>query len=65
MDGQAQPGCCAPRSPSHAYENWPSCPPFFMRDAEAIAPLSITGVLWYQGEQNSPPAFSTADSFRR
>ena len=37
-----------------AYENWPVMPSVLYEGMLApIAPLSITGALWYQGEQNS------------
>ena len=37
-----------------AYENWPVMPAVLYEGMLApIAPLSITGALWYQGEQNS------------
>ena len=37
-----------------AYENWPVMPGVLYQGMLApIAPLSITGALWYQGEQNS------------
>ncbi len=36
------------------FENWPVMPSVLYRGMlEPIAPLSITGALWYQGEQNS------------
>ena len=36
------------------YENWPVMPSVLYEGMlEPIAPLSITGALWYQGEQNS------------
>lgn len=36
------------------YENWPVMPTVLYRGMLApIAPLSITGAIWYQGEQNS------------
>jgi sialate O-acetylesterase len=36
------------------YENWPVIPTVLYEGMlEPIAPLSIAGVLWYQGEQNS------------
>ena len=36
------------------YENWPVMPSVLYEGMLApVAPLSITGVLWYQGEQNS------------
>jgi len=41
-----------------AYENWPVIPSVLYEGMLApIAPLSITGVIWYQGEQNSPRAY--------
>lgn len=40
------------------YENWPVMPSVLYEGMLApIAPLSITGVLWYQGEQNSERGF--------
>ncbi len=40
------------------YENWPVIPSVLYEGMLApIAPLSITGVLWYQGEQNSERGF--------
>jgi sialate O-acetylesterase len=40
------------------YENWPVMPTVLYRGMlEPIAPLSIAGILWYQGEQNSPRGF--------
>ena len=37
-----------------AYENWPVMPTVLYEGMlEPIAPLTIAGVLWYQGEQNS------------
>jgi sialate O-acetylesterase len=36
------------------YENWPIMPTVLYNGMlQPIAPLSITGILWYQGEQNS------------
>ncbi|HEV2233322.1 MAG TPA: sialate O-acetylesterase [Terriglobia bacterium] len=36
------------------YENWPVMPTVLYQGMlEPIAPLSITGAIWYQGEQNS------------
>jgi len=36
------------------YENWPVIPTVLYQGMLApVAPLSITGVIWYQGEQNS------------
>jgi sialate O-acetylesterase len=41
-----------------AYENWPVMPDVLYEGMlKPIAPLSITGTLWYQGEQNSPRGF--------
>lgn len=41
-----------------AYENWPVMPSVLYDGMLApVAPLSITGVLWYQGEQNSERGF--------
>lgn len=40
------------------FENWPVIPSVLYEGMLApIAPLSITGVLWYQGEQNSDRGF--------
>ena len=40
------------------YENWPVMPTVLYEGMLApVAPLSITGVLWYQGEQNSPRGY--------
>jgi sialate O-acetylesterase len=37
-----------------AYENWPVIPTVLYEGMlKPVAPLSITGALWYQGEQNS------------
>ena len=41
-----------------AYENWPVMPAVLYDGMLApIAPLAITGALWYQGEQNSPRGY--------
>jgi sialate O-acetylesterase len=41
-----------------AYQNWPVMPTVLYEGMLApIAPLSITGVLWYQGEENSPRGY--------
>ena len=41
-----------------AFENWPVMPSVLYRGMlEPIAPLAITGALWYQGEQNSERAY--------
>ncbi|UWZ84152.1 sialate O-acetylesterase [Occallatibacter riparius] len=40
------------------YENWPVMPSVLYEGMLApIAPMSITGAIWYQGEQNSPRGF--------
>jgi len=40
------------------YENWPVMPTVLYEGMlRPLAPLSITGALWYQGEQNSPRGF--------
>ncbi len=49
-------------SPPHpmpiGFENWPVIPSVLYQGMLApIAPLSITGALWYQGEQNSDRGF--------
>lgn len=41
-----------------AYENWPIIPTVLYEGMLApVAPLSISGALWYQGEQNSPRGY--------
>jgi sialate O-acetylesterase len=41
-----------------AYENWPVMPTVLYEGMLApVAPLSLTGVIWYQGEQNSPRGY--------
>jgi sialate O-acetylesterase len=41
-----------------SYENWPIIPSVLYEGMlKPIAPLSITGALWYQGEQNSPRGY--------
>ena len=41
-----------------AYENWPVMPSVLYEGMlEPIAPLAITGAIWYQGEQNSPRGY--------
>lgn len=41
-----------------AYENWPVMPDVLYEGMlEPIAPLAITGAIWYQGEQNSPRGY--------
>ena len=40
------------------YENWPIMPTVLYEGMlKPIAPLAITGILWYQGEQNSPRGY--------
>ena len=40
------------------YENWPVMPSVLYEGMLVpIAPLSITGAIWYQGEQNSPRGY--------
>jgi sialate O-acetylesterase len=47
-----------PHSLPIGYENWPVMPSVLYEGMlEPIAPLSITGALWYQGEQNSERGF--------
>ena len=47
-----------PHSLPMSYENWPVMPSVLYEGMLApIAPLSITGALWYQGEQNSERGF--------
>jgi sialate O-acetylesterase len=41
-----------------AYENWPVMPAVLYNGMLApIAPLALTGAIWYQGEQNSPRGY--------
>jgi len=41
-----------------AYENWPIMPTVLYEGMlKPVAPLSIAGALWYQGEQNSPRGY--------
>jgi len=52
--GQLSVDLRPPHSLPIAYENWPVMPTVLYEGMLApIAPLSITGALWYQGEQNS------------
>jgi sialate O-acetylesterase len=47
-----------PQPLPNAYQNWPVMPTVLYEGMLApIAPLSITGVLWYQGEENSPRGY--------
>jgi len=41
-----------------SYENWPVMPTVLYEGMLApVAPLSISGAIWYQGEQNSPRGY--------
>jgi sialate O-acetylesterase len=41
-----------------AYQNWPVMPTvLYMGMLKPLAPLSITGTIWYQGEENSTRAY--------
>ena len=41
-----------------AYQSWPVMPSVLYEGLiKPLAPLSITGALWYQGEENSPRAY--------
>lgn len=41
-----------------AYENWPVMPTVLYEGMlTPVAPLSLSGALWYQGEQNSPRGY--------
>jgi len=41
-----------------SYENWPVMPAVLYEGMlKPVAPLSIAGALWYQGEQNSPRGY--------
>jgi sialate O-acetylesterase len=41
-----------------AYENWPVMPTVLYEGMlRPVAPLAITGAIWYQGEQNSPRGY--------
>jgi sialate O-acetylesterase len=47
-----------PHSLPIAYENWPVMPTVLYEGMlRPVAPLAITGALWYQGEQNSPRGY--------
>lgn len=47
-----------PHSLPLAYENWPVMPSVLYEGMIApVAPLAISGALWYQGEQNSPRGY--------
>jgi len=56
--GQLSVDARPPHSLPMAYENWPVMPSVLYEGMLApVAPLSITGALWYQGEQNSERGF--------
>ena len=56
--GQLSVDCRPPQPLPIANENWPVMPTVLYEGMLApIAPLSITGALWYQGEQNSERGF--------
>jgi sialate O-acetylesterase len=56
--GQLSVDARPPHSLPLGYENWPVMPSVLYEGMLApIAPLSITGALWYQGEQNSDRGF--------
>jgi sialate O-acetylesterase len=56
--GQLSLDARSPHSLPLRYENWPVMPSVLYQGMLApIAPLSITGVIWYQGEQNSERGF--------
>ena len=41
-----------------SFENWPTVPSVLYRGMiEPVAPLAITGFIWYQGEANSDRAY--------
>ena len=56
--GQLSVDARPPQQLPIGYENWPVMPSVLYEGMLApIAPLSITGALWYQGEQNSERGF--------
>ena len=56
--GQLSLDARPPQSLPIGYENWPVMPSVLYEGMLApVAPLSITGALWYQGEQNSERGF--------
>ncbi len=56
--GQLSVDCQPPHPLPIGYENWPVMPSVLYQGMLApIAPLSITGALWYQGEANSERGF--------
>ncbi len=51
-------GALTPVPPPIHYANWPVMPTVLYNGMlMPIAPLSISGAIWYQGEQNSPRGF--------
>jgi sialate O-acetylesterase len=62
LAGQWKAKLSVDASPPHplpiAYENWPVMPTVLYEGMLApIAPISISGAIWYQGEQNSPRGY--------
>ena len=56
--GQLSVDARPPRPMPIGFENWPVMPSVLYEGMLApVAPLSITGALWYQGEQNSDRGF--------
>jgi len=56
--GQLSVDACPPQPMPIGFENWPVIPSVLYEGMlTPIAPLSITGALWYQGEQNSERGF--------
>ena len=56
--GQLSADARPPHPMPIGYENWPVMPSVLYEGMLApLAPLSITGALWYQGEQNSERGF--------
>ncbi|HUV71041.1 MAG TPA: sialate O-acetylesterase [Terracidiphilus sp.] len=56
--GQLSVDARPPHSLPISYENWPVMPTVLYEGMlQPVAPLSITGAIWYQGEQNSPRGF--------
>jgi sialate O-acetylesterase len=56
--GQLSVDARAPHPLPMAFENWPVMPTVLYEGMlKPIAPLAITGAIWYQGEQNSPRGY--------
>jgi len=56
--GQLSVDARPPHSLPMAYENWPIMPAVLYEGMlKPVAPFSIAGALWYQGEQNSPRGY--------